>query len=180
MLATNRLEDNKIYFADLLLKKGDAQFGQSRTALFLVFIFCRIFVPKMSRQLKSANVLLERINDIDAECSEDEQETLDMKNDNTENYDPLETDSNTSDDEENISNVRRRRKRSDFQNNNNNLPRFHFAYIKKFSRLINHQVGNINNRKWYCERCLNHFSSALIPKKHIDYCKDLNNCKIIQ
>ena len=68
---------------------------------------------------------------------------------------------------------------SDFQNNNNNLPRFHFAYIKKFSRLMNHQVGNINNRKWYCERCLNHFSSALILEKHIVYCKDLNNCKIM-
>lgn len=67
----------------------------------------------MSRQLKSANVLLERINDIDAECSVDDQETLDMENDNTENY-PLETDSNTSENEENISNVRRRRKRRRF------------------------------------------------------------------
>lgn len=42
----------------------------------------------MSRRLRSANVLLERINDIDAECTEDDQEILDMENDNTENYDP--------------------------------------------------------------------------------------------
>lgn len=62
----------------------------------------------MSRRLRSANVLLERINDIDAECSEDDQEILDMENDNTKNYDPLETDSNTDENEENISNVRRR------------------------------------------------------------------------
>ncbi|CAK9803942.1 PiggyBac transposable element-derived protein 4 [Anthophora quadrimaculata] len=68
----------------------------------------------MSRRLRSANVLLERINDIDAECSEDDQEILDMENDNTENYDPLETDSNTDENEENISNVRRRRKRRRF------------------------------------------------------------------
>lgn len=68
----------------------------------------------MSRRLRSANVLLERINDIDAECSEDDQEILDMENNNTENYDPLETDSNTDENEENISNVRRRRKRRRF------------------------------------------------------------------
>lgn len=68
----------------------------------------------MSRRLRSANVLLERINDIDAECTEDDQEILDMENDNTENYDPFETDSNTDENEENISNVRRRRKRRRF------------------------------------------------------------------
>lgn len=68
----------------------------------------------MSRRLRSANVLLERINDIDAECSEDDQEILDIENNNTENYDPLETDSNTDENEENISNVRRRRKRRRF------------------------------------------------------------------
>ncbi|XP_043498666.1 uncharacterized protein LOC122521970 [Polistes fuscatus] len=37
-----------------------------------------------------------------------------MENNNTENYDPLETDSNTDENEENISNVRRRRKRRRF------------------------------------------------------------------
>ncbi|KAI4486253.1 hypothetical protein M0802_012422 [Mischocyttarus mexicanus] len=58
----------------------------------------------MSRRLRSANVLLEKINDIDAECSEDDEEILDMEIDNTENYDPLETDSNTDENEENISN----------------------------------------------------------------------------
>ncbi|KAI4473228.1 hypothetical protein M0802_016243 [Mischocyttarus mexicanus] len=65
----------------------------------------------MSRRLRSPNVLLEKINDIDAECSEDDQQILDMKIDNTENYDQLETDSNTEENEENISNVCRRRKR---------------------------------------------------------------------
>ncbi|KAI4490287.1 hypothetical protein M0802_010755 [Mischocyttarus mexicanus] len=59
-------------------------------------------------RLRSANVLLEKINDIDAECSEDDQEILDIEIDNTENYDPLETDSNTDENEENISNVCRR------------------------------------------------------------------------
>nr|XP_012148086.1 PREDICTED: piggyBac transposable element-derived protein 4-like [Megachile rotundata] len=68
----------------------------------------------MSRRLRSANVLLERINDIDAECSGDDQEILDMENDNTENYDPFETDSNTDENEENTSSVRRRRKRRRF------------------------------------------------------------------
>lgn len=68
----------------------------------------------MSRRLRSANVLLERINDIDAESSEDDQEILDMENDNTKNYNPLETDLNTGENEENISNVRRREREGDF------------------------------------------------------------------
>ncbi|XP_076302086.1 uncharacterized protein LOC143220301, partial [Lasioglossum baleicum] len=45
-----------------------------------------------------------RINDIDAECSEDDQEIQDMENDNTENYGPFKTNSKTDEDEGNISN----------------------------------------------------------------------------
>jgi hypothetical protein len=34
---------------------------------------------------------------------------------------------------------------------------YHFAYIKNLSRLVNHQIGNIKNKTWFCERSFNHF-----------------------
>ncbi|XP_076301983.1 LOW QUALITY PROTEIN: uncharacterized protein LOC143220133 [Lasioglossum baleicum] len=69
---------------------------------------------KKTHNTSHANALLQRINDIDGECSEGDQEIQDMENDNAENYDPFETDSTTDEDEWNISNVRRRRKRKRF------------------------------------------------------------------
>lgn len=69
----------------------------------------------MSRRSKSVNLLLEKINNIDEECSEDDQEIFDIENDNAENdYDLFENDSNTDENEENVSNVRRGRKRRRF------------------------------------------------------------------
>jgi len=56
---------------------------------------------------------------------------------------------------------------------------FHFALIKTLSRLANNQVGNLKNRKWFCERCLNHFKTEAILNRHLVDCKMLNTTKII-
>ena len=56
---------------------------------------------------------------------------------------------------------------------------YHFAYIKNLSRLLNNQVGNVKNGKWFCERCLNHFKSSSLLKRHQVDCKTLNYSKII-
>jgi hypothetical protein len=56
---------------------------------------------------------------------------------------------------------------------------YHFAYIKNLSRLVNHQIGNIKNKTWFCERCFNHFSSEMILKQHLLDCKKLNDTKIV-
>jgi hypothetical protein len=56
---------------------------------------------------------------------------------------------------------------------------YHFAYIKNLSRLVNHQIGNIKNKTWFCERCFNHFSSEMILKQHLLDCEKLNNTKIV-
>ncbi|CAH0562750.1 unnamed protein product [Brassicogethes aeneus] len=55
---------------------------------------------------------------------------------------------------------------------------YHFAWIKNLSRLLNSQVGNVRNGKWYCERCLNHFLTEAVLKKHLDTCKMLNDVKV--
>lgn len=74
----------------------------------------------MSRRSKSVNLLLEKINNIDEECSDDDQEIFDIENDNAENYDLFETDLNTDENEENVSNIRRGRKRRRFLVNSDN------------------------------------------------------------
>lgn len=55
---------------------------------------------------------------------------------------------------------------------------YHFAVIKDLSRLINKQVGNVKNKKWFCERCLNHFITENALHKHLVDCKKLNKSKI--
>lgn len=55
---------------------------------------------------------------------------------------------------------------------------YHFALIKNLSRLIGKQCGNINNKKWYCNRCLNHFMSETNLLNHQTDCNDLNDVKV--
>jgi hypothetical protein len=45
--------------------------------------------------------------------------------------------------------------------------------------LVNHQIGNIKNKTWFCERCFNHFSSEMILKQHLLDCEKLNDTKIV-
>lgn len=62
--------------------------------------------------------------------------------------------------------------------NNAKKPIFHFAYIKNLSKLLNKQVGHIKNKKWFCERCLNHFRTNMSLEKHAIDCKNLNKTRI--
>ncbi|KAJ8931580.1 hypothetical protein NQ314_015492 [Rhamnusium bicolor] len=63
-----------------------------------------------------------------------------------------------------------------YDNDNERL--YHFALIKDLSRLINKQVGNVKNKKYFCERCLNHFITKNALDKHLIDCKNLNKSKI--
>lgn len=56
---------------------------------------------------------------------------------------------------------------------------FHFAYIKNLSRLISKQSGNVRNKKYFCDICLNHFSSAFFLARHKEDCSVLNETKMI-
>ncbi|CAH1122130.1 unnamed protein product [Ceutorhynchus assimilis] len=55
---------------------------------------------------------------------------------------------------------------------------FHFACIKNLNGLLNKQLGNIHNKKWICERCLNHFYTENVLKNHLKDCQLLNECKL--
>ncbi|XP_011162891.2 piggyBac transposable element-derived protein 4-like [Solenopsis invicta] len=66
----------------------------------------------MSRHSKNIK-LLDKINNIDEECSEDDQEISDIE-DKTQNYDLSDNDSDTDYDEENILNIRRGQKKMRF------------------------------------------------------------------
>lgn len=55
---------------------------------------------------------------------------------------------------------------------------YHFAYIKNLNGLLNKQLGNIHNKKWICERCLNHFYTENVLKNHLKDCQLLNKCKL--
>ncbi|CAK9833051.1 PiggyBac transposable element-derived protein 4 [Anthophora retusa] len=75
----------------------------------------------MSRRSKSVNLLLEKVNNIDEECSEYDQEIFDIENVGMTERECVACmnafgciDSNTDEDEENVSNVRRGRKRRRF------------------------------------------------------------------
>uniref|UniRef100_A0A6P7GBU6 Uncharacterized protein LOC114335715 n=1 Tax=Diabrotica virgifera virgifera TaxID=50390 RepID=A0A6P7GBU6_DIAVI len=56
---------------------------------------------------------------------------------------------------------------------------FHFAYIKNISRLLNKQVKNTKNKKWFCERCFNHFSNDTHLQNHLEDCINSNSVKMI-
>ncbi|CAH1107892.1 unnamed protein product [Psylliodes chrysocephalus] len=52
---------------------------------------------------------------------------------------------------------------------------FHFAYIKDLSKLVRGQMRNSKNRKWICDRCLNHFSSSTYLQNHLTDCCRLDS-----
>lgn len=56
---------------------------------------------------------------------------------------------------------------------------FHFSLIKNLSRLTCKQLNNTKNKKWLCERCLNHFITEDNLRKHTIMCKQMNTTKLI-
>ena len=49
----------------------------------------------------------------------------------------------------------------------------HYVYIKDFNRLM-FNINKHGNKKWFCVRCLQHFSSEIILEKHKDDCLVVN------
>lgn len=63
-------------------------------------------------------------------------------------------------------------------NINDYKPIYHFALIKDLSRLLCRQMGNLKSKKYFCDRCLNHFFSEEILNRHIFICSKMNKSKI--
>ena len=49
----------------------------------------------------------------------------------------------------------------------------HYVYIKDFNRLMFNKTKN-RNKKWFCMRCLQHFSSENVLDKHKKNCLVIN------
>ena len=49
----------------------------------------------------------------------------------------------------------------------------HYVYVKDFNRLM-FNVNKHGEKKWFCMRCLQHFSSEIILEKHKDDCLVVN------
>ncbi|KAJ8953851.1 hypothetical protein NQ318_006702 [Aromia moschata] len=55
---------------------------------------------------------------------------------------------------------------------------YHYCYIKDLSRLLNYQLSKNSHKKYFCDRCLNYFTSQDKLNDHVEYCEKLNDCKI--
>nr|CAI5848855.1 unnamed protein product [Callosobruchus analis] len=58
------------------------------------------------------------------------------------------------------------------------LSYYHSALIKDLSRLLRRQTTDLNNKRFYCIRCLNHFYFQKTLNKHIFTCRKMNKTKI--
>ena len=50
---------------------------------------------------------------------------------------------------------------------------FHYVYIKDFNRLM-YNITKHKEKKWFCMRCLEHFSSEIVLNKHKVNCLIIN------
>lgn len=55
---------------------------------------------------------------------------------------------------------------------------FHFAWIKRMSALFSKQLSSHGHKTFICFRCLNHFSSDDLLKRHSICCKNMNKCAL--
>ncbi|KAB0795158.1 hypothetical protein PPYR_11997, partial [Photinus pyralis] len=53
---------------------------------------------------------------------------------------------------------------------------YHFAWIKNMSALLSSQLSKWGHKKFFCNVCLNHFSSSALLAKHSTYCQQINEC----
>ena len=51
--------------------------------------------------------------------------------------------------------------------------KFHYVYIKDFNRLMYNKTKH-GEKKWFCMRCLQHFSSKIVLHKHKENCLTIN------
>ncbi|KAK5638752.1 hypothetical protein RI129_013047 [Pyrocoelia pectoralis] len=55
---------------------------------------------------------------------------------------------------------------------------YHFAWIKNMSALLSSQLSHRGHKKFFCNICLNHFSSNSVLEKHTSKCHQVNKCSI--
>ena len=53
-----------------------------------------------------------------------------------------------------------------YQKDNNS----HYSLIKNFSRLFSSLVSKDARPKYYCKRCIQHYTKPKLLQKHIQYC----------
>ncbi|KAB0790324.1 hypothetical protein PPYR_15335, partial [Photinus pyralis] len=63
-------------------------------------------------------------------------------------------------------------------NRSANRTNYHFAWIKNLSRLLSSQLSNHCHSKFFCNICLNHFSSNMLLDKHTVRCHQVNKCAV--
>ena len=51
--------------------------------------------------------------------------------------------------------------------------KFHYVYIKDFNRLMYNKTKH-KEKKWFCMRCLQYFSSEIVLNKHKENCLLIN------
>ena len=57
--------------------------------------------------------------------------------------------------------------------------KFHYVYIKDFNRLM-YNITKHKEKKWFCMRCLQHFSSEFVLNKHKVNCLMINDKQKIE
>lgn len=62
---------------------------------------------------------------------------------------------------------------------NQSETKWHYCWIKNFSRLMSSQISSNDHLMFFCFRCLQHFTSELNLKRHDEDCQQLNKCKIV-
>ncbi|KAK5639018.1 hypothetical protein RI129_011510 [Pyrocoelia pectoralis] len=62
--------------------------------------------------------------------------------------------------------------------NNSSEKFYHFAWIKDLSALLSSQLSKRGHKKFFCNVCLNHFSSDALLRKHATHCHKINKCSV--
>lgn len=55
----------------------------------------------------------------------------------------------------------------------------HYCWIKSMSRLLSVQVSKANRKQYFCDRCIQHFTTEELLNRHIPNCIGRNNCRIV-
>lgn len=56
--------------------------------------------------------------------------------------------------------------------------KMHYCWIKDMSRLIRSQITRNKNSIYFCDRCIQHFTSMIRLNEHTPICMQQNNCRI--
>ena len=54
----------------------------------------------------------------------------------------------------------------------------HYCRVKNKSRLLSSQVSKHKSSRFFCDRCINHFSNKPALEKHLEYCSNNKTARI--